>query len=384
MTFERHKTNERVLQDLKKRSTFGIFFYVTLSFTVVFADQYYVRHPLFSVIFMLAMLGICAFRLIHLPVSKKMGDRYATANKNIFYASVITTAAIWGITFALIMFQPEEYTTQMITAVLICGLCAGGVVAFIPNRWLSIYFNVSMLIPAAASMFMFRTNLHLATLVLFFSVYLVIIAIRGNKEYWDALENEYLLEVKSEELARLSNTDVLTGLYNRRYFDQALELEWKRSGRNKSLLSVIIFDIDHFKKINDTFGHQAGDKYLRKMTAALDAVFKRDYDIVARYGGEEFIVLLPGISAENSWQLAEQARKNIEALIVRYQGKRFATTISAGVMCCIPDYTTNPDYIVSCADKALYEAKERGRNLVVVFTQTPGGDEAPDGALAAS
>lgn len=384
MTFERHKVNQRVLSDLKKRSTFGIFFYVTLSFTVVFADQYYARHPLFSVIFLLLMLGICIFRLIHLPVSQKMGDRYETANRIIFYASVIATAVIWGVTFALIMFQPEEYTTQMITAVLICGLCAGGVVAFIPNRRLSIYFNLSMLMPSAIPMFIYRSNMHLATLIVCFSVYLVIIAFRGNKEYWDALENEHLLELKSDELARLSNTDVMTGLYNRRYFDQALELEWKRSGRNKSILSVIIFDIDHFKNINDTFGHQAGDKYLRKMAPSLDAVFKRDYDIVARYGGEEFIVLLPGISAENSRQLAEQVRKNIEALIVRYQGKKLTTTVSAGVMCCIPDYNTSSDYIVSCADKALYEAKHTGRNMVVVFTPTSDKHDTHDEILAAS
>lgn len=384
MTFERHKVNRRVLQDLKKRSTFGIFFYITLAFTVVFADKYYERHPLFSVIFLLAMLGICTFRLVHLPISKQMGDRYEIANRNIFYASVIVSAVIWGITFALIMFQPEEYTVQMITAVLICGLCAGGVVAFIPNRWLSIYFNLCMLMPSAVPMFIYKSNVHLATLIAFFSVYLMIIAFRGNREYWDALENEHLLEVKSDELARLSNTDVMTGLYNRRYFDQALELEWKRSGRNKSILSVIIFDIDHFKNINDTFGHQAGDKYLRKMAPALDAVFKRDYDIVARYGGEEFIVLLPGISAENSRQLAEQVRKNIESLIVRYQGKKITTTVSAGIMCCVPDYNTSSDYIVSCADKALYEAKQTGRNMVVVFTPEPGDHDARDRVLCAS
>lgn len=386
MTFERHKVDKRVLADLKKRSTFGIFFYIILAFTVVIADNYYERHPLFSVIFLLAMLGICTFRLMHLPVSRQMGDHYEIPNRYIFYISVIASAAIWGITFALIMFQPEEYTTQMITAVLMCGLCAGGVVAFIPNRQLSIVFNLSMLMPVVISMFMYRSNIHLATLIVLFSIYLVIISYRGNREYWDALENEYLLEVKSSELARLSNTDVLTGLYNRRYFDQALDLEWKRSGRNKSALSVILFDIDHFKKINDTFGHQAGDEYLAKTAAALDAVFKRDYDIVARYGGEEFIVMLPGIGAENALLLAEKVRINIESLIVRHQGKKFAATISAGIMCCVPSHNTRADYIVSCADQALYKAKETGRNMVVVFTPEPGelDCKSPNEILCAS
>jgi diguanylate cyclase (GGDEF)-like protein len=376
MTFERHQFNKRVLQDLKKRSTFGIFFYIILAFFVFFSDNYHERHPLFSMTFVLLIMGISFFRLSHLMISPKTGDRYEILNKNIFFISVIVTALIWGITFALIMLQQEEFSMQMHIAVLTCGLCAGGVVAFIPHKWLSIYFNIGMLIPASATLFVNGLNTNLATMILLFSIYLVIIAHRGNREYWDALKNEYLLEVKSRELARLSNTDVLTGLYNRRYFDQALDLEWKRSGRNKVILSIIIFDIDHFKNINDTFGHQAGDEYLTKTAESMNSVFKRDYDIVARYGGEEFIVLLPGINAEHARQLAEQVRQNIEFLILHHQGKKLATTISGGIMCCVADFNTNPDYIVACADKALYKAKQSGRNMVEVFTPTPGNNDA--------
>jgi diguanylate cyclase (GGDEF)-like protein len=372
MTFERHKVNKRVLQDLKKRSTVGIYFYILLAFIVVFSDNYFERHRGFSLFFLLSMSGICLFRLIHLVISKEMGDRYEVSNRNIFFISVIASALIWGITFALIMLQQEEHITQILITALMCGLCAGGVVAFIPHRSLSIYYNISMLMPASAFLFMSGSNIYLATMIILFSIYLVIITHRGNMEYWDALENEHLLELKSLELAHLSNTDVLTGLYNRRYFDQALDLEWKRSGRNNAILSVIIFDIDHFKNINDTFGHQAGDEYLTRTAAALNSVFKRDYDIVARYGGEEFIVLLPGINAEHARQLAEQARQKIESLILYRQGKKFATTISAGIISCVVDFNTSPDNIVACADEALYKAKHAGRNIVVVFTPAPG------------
>lgn len=368
MIFERHIINKRVLQDLKKRSTFGIFFYIAVAFLIVIANNYYERHPLISVVFLVSMMGVCGFRLIHLSVSEKMGDRYELLNRNIFYISVIASAVIWGIIFAVFMLQQGEYASQTLMTAVICGLCAGGVVAFIPNRKLSIYYNLSMLMPASVLMLINRSHTILAIMILLFSVYLIIITHRGNREYWDALENEHLLELKSRELALLSNTDVLTGLYNRRYFDQALDMEWKRSGRNKAILSVIIFDIDHFKNINDTFGHQAGDEYLTNTAATLSAVFKRDYDIVARYGGEEFIVLLPGTDAEQARLLAEQARQNIESLILYHQGKKFATTISAGIMSSVADFNSSPDYIVACADKALYKAKNAGRNRVVVFT----------------
>ena len=375
MAFERHKMNKRVVHDLKKRSTIGIPFYILLSLIIVFAANLHERHLFFSVLFLLSMGGICLFRLIHLAISRKMEERYETLNKNIFFVSVIITALIWGITYALIILQKEEYIAQMLMAVCICGLCAGGVVAFIPNRRLSIFFNISMLMPATITMLANGLNITLAVMIFLFSFYMVLIAYRGNREYWDALENEYLLEIKSQEMARLSNIDVLTGLYNRRYFDKAFDSEWKRSGRNNSMLSVILFDIDHFKIINDTFGHQVGDEYLKKTAAALTSVFKRDYDIVARYGGEEFIVLLPGINADHASQLAEKVKKRIESMTIDHRGKKVGTTISAGIMCCVPNFNTISDSIISCADQALYIAKQGGRNRVAVYTSTSGSND---------
>lgn len=136
------------------------------------------------------------------------------------------------------------------------------------------------------------------------------------------------------------------------------------------MLSVILFDIDHFKNINDSFGHQAGDEYLMKTAAIMNSVFKRDLDIAARYGGEEFIVLLPEINADHARQLAEQIRQKIESLIVKHQEKEVSATISAGIMCCVADFSTISDFIITCADKALYAAKQGGRNRVVIFTPT--------------
>jgi diguanylate cyclase (GGDEF)-like protein len=375
MTFERHKMNKRVVQDLKKRSTIGILFYIVLSLIVVFADNFHERHLILSMLFLLSMVGICLFRLVHLTVSRKMGEHYEKLNKNIFFASVIITALIWGVIYALIMLLKGEYVTQSIISLCVCGLCAGGVVAFIPHRRLSIFFNISMLMPVTISILINGLSISLAAMIFLFSVYMILIASRGNLEYWNALENEYLLEIKSQEMERLSNTDVLTGLYNRRYFDEEFEKEWKRSERNNSILSIILFDIDHFKNVNDTFGHQAGDEYLKKTAAILTSVFKRDYDIVARYGGEEFIVLLPGINNDHASQMAEKVMKKIESMTIDHRGKKVGATISAGIMCCIPNFNTLPDSIISRADQALYIAKQGGRNRAVVYTPTSSSND---------
>jgi len=385
MTFERNKINRRVVQDLKKRSTFGIFFYIILSFVVVFAANLHEKHLFFSISFLLSILGICLFRLIHLKVSPKMGERYENLNKNIFFASVIITALIWGTVFAVTMLLDKEYVPQMLMTILICGLCAGGVVAFVPYMRLSIIFNLCILMPAVIVILVGGGNVPLAFMITLYSIYMGLIAYRGHGEYWDALENEYLLEIKSLEMTRLSNTDVLTGLYNRRYFDNEFERELKRSGRSGSILSVIMMDIDHFKKINDTFGHQVGDEYLRKLAATLTSVFKRESDIVARYGGEEFVVLLPGIDVDHARGLAHDLQHKIRTMTFDHQGNNVGATISSGVICCVPDLNTISDSIISGADQALYMAKQEGRDRVVVFISPPeNNNEKNDQPLGAA
>ena len=367
MTFTRHKVNSRVVQDLKKRSTIGIIFYIILSVIVICADGFYTRQPFASLIFFFSNLGICLFRLIHLKIARETGDNYETFNRGVFYVSVVITALVWGWMLAYINILDGEYVTKLLIYLCICGLCAGGVVAFIPYRTLSIIFNIAILMPVVITLLVKGLDPPLIIMVCLFSIYMVLIAIRGNKEYWDALENEYLLEIRSRELAHLSNTDVLTGLSNRRHFNDVLDREWKRSGRNKSLLSLIILDVDYFKKINDTYGHQVGDEYLRKLAETLASVFKRDSDIVARYGGEEFTVLLVDIDATHTLQLTETALHSIATMAIDHQGEKIGTTISAGVNCCIPDHNTLSDAIILGADKALYMAKQRGRNQIVFF-----------------
>lgn len=369
MDFERGKTNERVLQDLKKRSTIGLFFYLSLSVIGVLAGEFYQRHMTLSVVFLLSNVAICLFRLLHLKVAQKLGERYAEVNKQIFFVSVIITALIWGLMVAVVSLLKDEQAAQLLMTVCLCGLCAGGVVAFIPHRRLSIFFNIAMLLPAVIALTA-AGNIPLAAMILLFSIYLSLMAGRGTDEYWDALENEHLLEIRSQELARLSNTDVLTGLFNRRYFDEMMDAEWKRSGRNGSLLSVMIFDLDHFKVINDTCGHQVGDEYLKKAAETLSSVFKRETDVVARFGGEEFIVLLPGMGEEDALQLAEKVRQGVESMSVVHEGKVIKTTISAGIRCGVPDFNARADSMISCADQALYKAKQTGRNRVVIYDST--------------
>jgi two-component system chemotaxis family response regulator WspR len=167
-----------------------------------------------------------------------------------------------------------------------------------------------------------------------------------------------------EELKRISSTDGLTGLYNRRHFDKTLENEWKRAHRDQQPLSLVMLDVDHFKQFNDNYGHQAGDDCLVQVAAALQTSLLRPADTAARYGGEEFIAILPNTPGEGAFVLAEKMRQAIIALNIPHARSSVANhvTVSLGAATTIPTDGAGMEALIKAADTGLYEAKETGRN----------------------
>ncbi|THB73704.1 MAG: diguanylate cyclase [Desulfobacteraceae bacterium] len=177
-------------------------------------------------------------------------------------------------------------------------------------------------------------------------------------------EARHQLELKNEQLRFLSTRDSLTGLINRRRFDELMDTEWKRGIRNADPVAVILMDIDYFKAYNDCYGHLAGDETLRQVANELSASLHRDVDRVGRYGGEEFIAVLPDTDMEGALKVAERIRENVQALSITHQkSPRYnQVTISVGVSAVIPTPERALDQLIITADNALYRAKENGRN----------------------
>ncbi|PTY38836.1 hypothetical protein BGP77_10295 [Saccharospirillum sp. MSK14-1] len=173
------------------------------------------------------------------------------------------------------------------------------------------------------------------------------------------------LQAARDQLERISLTDGLTGLANRRHFDQHLSQEWARAQREGTAVALVMIDIDHFKNYNDEYGHPAGDQCLRRVAEALQSIAQRPLDLVARYGGEEFAIILP--HTEAPVQVAEQCRQVVENLQLPHAFSEAASvvTISAGVCAGQPGLNDSPEMLTEGADDALYEAKEAGRNRVV-------------------
>ncbi len=171
-------------------------------------------------------------------------------------------------------------------------------------------------------------------------------------------------KILSSKLESLSHMDELTGIANRRTFDESFYIEWHRAIREKNPISLMLIDVDYFKLFNDNYGHVDGDLCLKRIARALKIAIKRPADLVARYGGEEFVIILP--NTNNAVDIAKECREIIEQSKIPHEYSKVANvvTISIGVGACIPDTKADPYDFIKTVDKALYRAKQEGRNRV--------------------
>ncbi|MDJ0557469.1 MAG: diguanylate cyclase [Microcoleaceae cyanobacterium MO_207.B10] len=182
-------------------------------------------------------------------------------------------------------------------------------------------------------------------------------------------KTEAALIMANQQLEKISRIDGLTGIANRRHFDEYLDKEWRRLTRTKSPLTLILCDVDYFKQYNDNYGHLAGDDCLREIAKTINKTLKRSADLVARYGGEEFAIILPNTPSENAEKLAELIRRAIYQLQIDHSTSKVSKyiTISMGIASVIPAQTELPESLIAKADDALYQAKQQGRDRIVFF-----------------
>ena len=198
-----------------------------------------------------------------------------------------------------------------------------------------------------------------------------IVELDGERYIWSSVENITDLKKAEEERAQLlraveqlSFQDGLTGIANRRMFDQTLNREWERSQRDLTPLSLILLDIDYFKQYNDCYGHLQGDECLKQVAAVLRQVSKRAIDLIGRYGGEEFFLLLPETNEIQAVQIAEQCFSIVKKLQLPHKLSLVSdiVTVSAGVATFNTFEEAQPSILIKAADALLYQAKQKGRN----------------------
>lgn len=323
--------------------------------------------------------GICAMHYTGMAAMRSAATAHYTALSvllALFIAVVVSMAAVW------LAFRPEHHGLRLLTT------AAGGTVLgigitimhYVAMSGVSFTREQSSGMPGGSLVHVDDLGRVLITLgvglVLAFAFSMGGLDILRNLQLRRAeialMEKDALLvdqnklrEVNSL-LSELSIKDSLTGLYNRRYFDSALQTEWNRASRALDRLALLMMDLDCFKALNDHYGHPAGDACLRDVARCLQEHQRRSYDVLARYGGEEFVLLLPSADEHAARDIAEALRRAVEALAITNEHSRVSKvlTISIGVACVTSCRGTTPESFVRMADEALYEAKRHGGNRV--------------------
>ncbi|CAH1658512.1 diguanylate cyclase (GGDEF domain) with PAS/PAC sensor [Hyphomicrobiales bacterium] len=197
--------------------------------------------------------------------------------------------------------------------------------------------------------------------------------VQRDEAYRALRESQRELMRANLELERLTRIDGLTGLGNRRYFDEYLTAEWKRAQRTRNPLSVLMIDVDHFKRYNDAYGHLAGDDVLKRVADVIQTGACRATDLAARFGGEEFVVVLTDVSQEGAAHVAERMVEGVRDLNIPHGSGR--VTISVGIATAWPSPESGPGSLVNAADLALFRAKNSGRDRVVASDNAPAKDD---------
>lgn len=279
---------------------------------------------------------------------------------------------VWG-SSAIIFFPENNATYQTLLIVALATVMLTSITTLTASRN-AFYGQIILLTLPLIIILMLKQKIEYQLLA-------VLIAVMGLTAAFTSLYiYDLLLQLHNtrQQAQTQAHTDQVTKLANRRHFDKYFKLEWRRAARDHLPLSLIMVDVDYFKRYNDAYGHQEGDFCLKQLANCMLSVARRPADLVARHGGEEFAILLPNTSIEDAGLLAETLRRKVMQLAIPHNNSLTdnIVTISLGISCCIPklqhnqdtgEDVTYPALLLRSADAALYQAKENGRNKVDII-----------------
>lgn len=367
---------QRLLLDCANRVRSGIFVYLCLWLAIGIASGLANDEPAFwlanSAIFAINAL----LRLwLQLNLARLVVERLALA-RTYFTVLLFLNVLHWGVLTSLCALWLPLHSLQMPMMLAACGIAASGASVLAIHPLLRILSPMGVVAPVVIALLVqpSAANTLVAVLCTIMVIYFISAARTLYNDYWTALHNSLLLEQRACELEELSNTDALTRLRNRLYFDVNFAVEWRRAQRHRWPVSILLVDLDHFKDINDHHGHAFGDVCLQTVARLLQAEVQRSGDIVARYGGEEFIILLTQTNVDSAVAVAERLLKAMGEYTLYNGDQSVPVTGSIGVASTVPTHPDQGYRLIANADRVLYEAKEAGRNRYAVHRPDADGN----------
>lgn len=351
--------------DFIKRALPGVFLYL-FAWPVIFIwTGFYEKFPQDTLIFGVLFTLISVLRLIHGKYTEATYDKYYTFwNYSLCFLCMVH-ASTWGILFYMANLDPVYSELSGLVNLVIAGIATGSVQSLIPKYTLTRFYIAAVILPTAAGTLLLGEQYQLGFICLLFWLYLAGIGRRFRREYERAYKIEKQLYQNQQILDELIRTDPLTKSRNRRDFDEKIVASWQHSSEMNSSVSLLMLDIDHFKTINDTFGHPAGDACLIKFAETVAPLINENGGLLFRYGGEEFAAIMLGKTDSEVANIAEEARKLVEKIVVIESRKVITMTMSVGWCVTTANSTKSLGTMIDLADQALYKAKQTGRNRVI-------------------
>ncbi len=357
----------QAMLDIVSRVAGGLYAYVVLWLVITTVSGLAHRFPLLVIV---NLAGLAALSVLRQIIGRRLPQVLARQEPDrahrMLVLPIIASAFYWGMLTAASVLLPDLEPIRWAMLVVAVGMCSAGTALMAIDTTLKNWYPMALIVPVSiATLLNFsRGNVLLSGLIVFYALYVMHTGRVVHTDYWQALRARHLLEGRARELELISLTDTLTQVPNRLAFDRQYALEWARACREHQPLSVMVLDLDHFKKINDTHGHPCGDRVLKLAASALKTVLHRATDMVARYGGEEFVVLLPNTDAEGARSVADRLLDRIREISLQHDGQVVRVTCSIGLASCQPTAPLDSASLIRRADQALYSAKQQGRDQV--------------------
>lgn len=362
-----HDIQKRIDMDLLSRSAFALFVYCAIFPVILYPFGVFDTQPVICWTITGASITVSLVRFAHLKMADRFYDQSPVVWMSVFKACSMSHAIILSTLFVFVTYHPDFAPAYAATLVTVAGISSGGISSLSPNLFMALVFPLILLLPTIVVNFIVEGKQTLGWLMSLYLGYLCALARRTHVEYVRTFAIEEQLERQKKELETLSRTDALTGIYNRGYFNSLYDMIWDSSVRNNIGITLLMMDVDHFKQVNDTYGHVSGDECLKMVSESLRECLKRKTDISCRFGGEEFAVLISGTPIHEAEKLAENIRRNIASKTVQNGEHRFKVTVSVGLANILPKIGDKPIRLIEQADQALYRAKKGGRNCVRTF-----------------
>lgn len=356
--------------DFLRRSLMGIIVYMVIWPALAYFSGFYDQAPDFNLPFIIAFVAIGVLRLLQAYSHQFYYQQYPEISRLFMLGLSFCHAIVLSWLLVAVTLEPAYQHMVETTIMVNIGIASGSAASLSTKPVFTKLYLAVLIIPGGLACLIVEDLRHLAAVYIVLLVYFMAVAGRFFGEYKRSYDIESELKDKQTQLERLTITDTLTGVYNRQYFDNVLDVQWSLASRSQSYISILFLDLDFFKKVNDVYGHLVGDTALCHAANIFKDIAKRKSDMVARYGGEEFAIILPSTSQEDAYQLAQKIRAAIETTPVRHGDNSISITVSIGVHSTIPNNQSNFIQFVDQVDQALYQAKAQGRNRVVCFDET--------------